>query len=74
MTLPEIKKILSESNKDLSVSQLDDVNEELEHLEKKLESLKSAIEHASPEEKCYVAKELQYKMVPVLHMISTLLS
>lgn len=74
MTLPEIKKVMSETSKGISVSQLDEVNQELEHLEKKLESLKSAIKHASPEEKCHIAKELQYKMVPVMQMISTLLS
>ncbi|TFD99957.1 MerR family transcriptional regulator [Jeotgalibacillus sp. R-1-5s-1] len=74
MTLHEIKEIMACKEEKTTAPTLNEVNEELEHLQSKLASLQSELEHASPEERRYAAQEIQLKMVPVLQMITTLLS
>ncbi|WP_244094334.1 hypothetical protein [Jeotgalibacillus salarius] len=53
---------------------LEDVNEELAQLEGKILSLKEELANAAPEERRYIKEEIQLKMIPLLQLMTTLLS
>ncbi|KIL43430.1 hypothetical protein KP77_31360 [Jeotgalibacillus alimentarius] len=73
MTLDEIKAFMDVKPVSKSPA-LEEVNAEIVHLEQKILSLKEELETAAPEEKHYIKEEIQFKMIPLLQLMTTLLS
>ncbi|MBM7579102.1 MerR family transcriptional regulator [Jeotgalibacillus terrae] len=73
MTLDEIKAFLEVKPVSKSPA-LEEVNAEIVYLEQKILSLKEEFETATPEDKHYIKEEIQLKMIPLLQLMTTLLS
>ncbi|WP_404409644.1 MerR family transcriptional regulator [Jeotgalibacillus malaysiensis] len=72
MTLDEIKVLMEV--KPVSSPALQEVNEEIAHLEEKILSLKEELSEAAPEERHMIKEEIQLKMIPLIQLMTTLLS
>lgn len=72
MTLDEIKVLME--MKPVSSPALKEVNEEIAHLEEKILSLKEELSEAAPEQQHMIKEEIQLKMIPLIQLMTTLLS